>query len=282
MKTVVALTTILLLILTLHKVGVTFSSVPPTGKTGALGEETCFTSGCHLLGTLNPPNAGIEIMFDSGTNVYIPDSVYGVTVTVTDSAQKIFGFEMTAITSDTQKIGDFIILDSSNTYISTANSKQYISHFLASDPGNAGAGFFTWQFKWRAPSVSSGPFTFYTAGVAAANPVSAPVGNVHTSSLVIFEDTTIAPDTTAIDQIGSGENYLKVFPNPADQLIRLEFKDGRSSLKHISLFSMAGQRTYHFSGGHLARNEIDVSKVPAGLYLIQINEYTYKKIIITH
>lgn len=277
MRKLLAIFLILLFVFALHKIAITFASVPPTSKTGAPGEETCFTSGCHLLGILNPPNAGIEIMFNNGTNSYVPDSVYVVSVTVTDSVMKIFGFELTALDSNDLRVGAFVILDSSNTYALMATGREYITHFLATDPINVGAGFFTWQFEWIAPAVNAGPITFYTAGVAATSPISAPAGNVHTTTLSVFQDSIVGISDNAED-----EYSFSVFPNPADQYIRFLFKNGATKLNQATLYSIDGKSSFRYSGGRFNSNVIDVSDVPAGLYLIRVDDSLSKKLFISH
>ncbi len=277
MKKLLVFTFVILFVFILHKIAITFASVPPASKTGAPGEETCFTSGCHLLGTLNPPNTGIEIMFNTGANTYVADSVYEISVTITDSSAIIFGFELTALDSNDLRMGAFVILDSSNTYALLATGREYITHFLASEPMNVGAGFFTWQFQWIAPPLGSGLITFYAAGVAAPSLVSAAAGNVHTTTLSIFQDSTVG-----ISEYPDNEYGYRLFPNPADQYIGFLFQDGPENVDHVTLYSINGKNTFRYSGGHLNDNRIDVSEIPAGLYLIRIGDGLFNKILIIH
>ena len=261
----------------LHKIGTTFSLVPPTGKTGAPGEETCYTAGCHLLDELNPPNASIDIVFNNGANSYKPDTVYDVSLTVTDSSMKIFGFQMTALDSNNLRMGDFVILDSLNTYIQLAGAREYVSHYGASNPNNVGAGFFTWQFQWIAPSVNVGPIRLYAAGVSADSPISAPAGNVHTTSLSVFQATTVG-----FSKYPPKEHKLTVFPNPADQYIRFIFNDNQWVVDQVMLYSITGQISFRYSGEQIQEQGIDVSAVPSGSYLIKVSNELHKRIIIIH
>ena len=358
---------ILVLVLALHKIAVTYSGVPPEERTGAPGETSCFVGGCHTLGTLNPPKSGITVLFDNGSSNYLPDSVYNVSVTITDSAQKIFGFQLTALDSNNLKIGDFIMMDTTNTYIIFFNSREYISHFNAWDSNNFGSGYFTWQFRWIAPSVNSGTITFYTAGVAAESLISVPAGNVHTNTLSINLWTNAIPtasdDTAATTEgisvvidvqnndsdldddsltttIISGPNngtadtlngdsiqyipnpgftgtdtiiyvvcdngtpplcdtaiviititssvglddiadkgQFMVFPNPASQNIFFIFKEPQPI--NIILMSLNGQNSFQYMiNDHSFK--MDVSNIPSGLYILNIDNAFYKKVLINH
>jgi len=275
MKKILIYLFILILVLALHKIAVTYSTFPPAENTGAPGEGTCYISGCHVLGTLNGPQGNINILFNDSINYYKPDSLYSVSVTIEDTVQKIFGFELTVLDSNDTKIGDFIITDSISTYLTLFGGKAYVSHYNAGD--TIGPGTFTWQFQWQAPPVNAGPVTFYTAGVAAASWISIPAGNVYTTSLAINPDTLVG-----ITEDDRQINVFNVYPNPVDQYLYIISSETQTKSINIVMMNFAGQDVFNVSEYRNNPISIDVSKIPNGLYLLNINNSFYKKILINH
>src|SRR5262245_6902944 len=80
-----------------------FSSGPPGGRTGAPGELTCATSGCHQ-GSLDGGPGQFAIIAPA---IYEPGETYQITVrhTTTDSSRRRWGFQLTALTTSNSKAG---------------------------------------------------------------------------------------------------------------------------------------------------------------------------------
>ena len=184
---------------------------------------------------------------------------------------------MTALDSNNLRMGDFVILDSTNTFIQLAVGREYISHYNAAAPSNVGAGFFTWQFKWIAPSVPVGPISFYAAGVSADSPISAPAGNVYTTNLEVMQESLVGLAAHV-----SSTSSIDMFPNPADHHIRFVLPGVQAVLSKLGLFSIDGQTAFWYSAEEIKSSEIDVGDVPSGIYVIQINDQSSRKVIISH
>jgi len=101
-----------------------------------------------------------------------PDSYAGgetvpITVTISDSTARRWGFQLSARTGGGQQAGT--LLNSSNfTQIATQSGIQYIEHTSAGTRSGA-QGPVSFNFQWRAPDVSTGTVTFYVAANAANN-----------------------------------------------------------------------------------------------------------------
>ena len=90
---------------------------PDPRRTGAPGDKTCIDSGCHV-GTANSGGGSVVLTTANG-NTYIPGGpAETITITITDSAEKFFGFELTARVDSNPvngQAGDF-----------TAGTQQYV------------------------------------------------------------------------------------------------------------------------------------------------------------
>ena len=134
-------------LLTLAALFMSYNANPPDGKTGAPGEGTC--GDCHSGGT---STADVEILgLPASINA---NEAYNITVRVTKtggSAVKA-GFQLVALNSSNQNVGDLTAL-SSDHGTSFLGSKEYVDH----RNGKAfSANVAEWTFKWQAPSGPNG------------------------------------------------------------------------------------------------------------------------------
>jgi hypothetical protein len=162
-----------------------FAEGPDPGHTGAPGELTCATTGCHP----GPPNSGPGQFTIEGPSAYTPGQTYVVTVrhTTTDTSRKRWGFQFTALDSSNNKAGDLQIT-SSTTQILTGGpggNRQYIEHsFTGTFEGQTGGA--SWSFNWVAPATDIGPITFYAAGNQANDDHSNTGDQIYTTSASLF------------------------------------------------------------------------------------------------
>ncbi|MGI8988959.1 MAG: choice-of-anchor V domain-containing protein [Bryobacteraceae bacterium] len=154
-----------------------YAQGPDAGLAGVPGElGTC--TGCHSGGS---GTGNVKISFPNGNN-YTPGVQQHLTLTVTDSAQRRWGFEMTARQSTntqsmagsftpgadgyTQLICSQAAFKTESSSCSQALPLQYIEHTLrGTQNGTKGAASF--QFDWTPPSTNAGNITFYVAANAA-------------------------------------------------------------------------------------------------------------------
>src|SRR5262249_41864536 len=118
-----------------------YSAGPDPGKSGAPGESTCAEAGCHAGAGLNRGQGSVTI--DAGGTSYSPGVKQRIRVTVSDPAQRRWGFQLTARLASNGKTRAGILapIDSSTQVICsaanllelpcTANSAlQFIEHTL--------------------------------------------------------------------------------------------------------------------------------------------------------
>ncbi|MFN0109451.1 MAG: choice-of-anchor V domain-containing protein [Blastocatellia bacterium] len=171
------------------------SSGPPLSRTGAPGELTCNSSGCHNTSVINSGNGVLSITGLPAN--YSPDQEVNITVTLSLSGRVRFGFEATLVDDQGRKAGTITVTDSARTQLGSnpvgANLRQYISH---SNDGTSGTNQASWTFRWKAPATAVGRITAYVAGNAANNNGGAGGDLIYTTSVSSQPATQVATVAT--------------------------------------------------------------------------------------
>ena len=149
-----------------------YSEGPDPRKTGAPGDGLCIE--CHAAAA-NTGTGKVEVAFPAGLT-YTPGAKQRLTVTVTDSAARLWGFQLTArlATNETNgQAGAFESVDASTRVICedgrakpgqgcpASAPLEFIEHTLSGNGSN------TFAFNWTAPASDVGAVHFYVAGNAA-------------------------------------------------------------------------------------------------------------------
>ena len=191
---------------------------PDPGYSGAPGDNSsgCMASGCHT----NAPNTGggsVMIVAAGGTT-YVPGQTQQIQVTVTDSTERRYGFELSARVDSNPKLMGAGTLTSTdaNTQVITCqsaaamqipvfagscpsgNTLQWIEHnttgWLKSAPPAT-----TFSFNWTPPATNVGTVTMYAAGNAGNGTASTPIGT-HTYLATL----QLSPSSGSSPAIGAG------------------------------------------------------------------------------
>ena len=234
-----------------------YVSGSPGGKTNSpLDGNTC--NGCHS-GNLNSGPGSFNISSDIPTNGYIPGETYTITVQGSHPSFNKYGFELTA-ENGTEKIGDFNIINSSQTKLTNNNS---VTHKIT---GTLGSATKTWNVNWTAPNSGLGPVQFYVAGMNANGNNTNSGDEVHTISYAVNEENTVSLDIL-------NEKYKVFIYN--DNIIL----EGSYNLKKISILDMNGQTVYNDTYVSLPK-KINTSIFNSGIYIISYidkNNIIYNK-----
>lgn len=149
---------------------------PDPGHTGAPGDQTCAISGCHVGTALNGGGGNVTLTSAAGTT-YTPGQQQTLTITITDSKAKIYGFQMTARLDSNPtggQAGDFIAgaqqmvlcargdLKPNGKLCPANESIEFIEH---NQPFTSN----TINVTWTPPSSDAGSVTLYVAVNAANN-----------------------------------------------------------------------------------------------------------------
>jgi uncharacterized protein (TIGR03437 family) len=145
--------------------------------TGAPGDGQSACTACHTGTALNGGGGSVKIIMPGGTN-YTPGTKQHIQVQVSDSAQRRWGFELTARVASNPsngQAGDLASTDSNTKVIcdngrqkpcSTSSPVQFITHTQTGTRlGTSGSAIF--EFDWTPPSTDVGTITLYAAGNAA-------------------------------------------------------------------------------------------------------------------
>lgn len=208
---------------------------PQQRVTGAPGDDpmACATSGCHTGltkgGPINAGGGGVTATFSTGTTYTPGGAPITITVTVTDPANKHFGFQMTARPeSDLSngQAGDFtagthqlVICDDGNPKPTKGCSSNTPVEFIEHDfPAGSQVSTTPYTFTWTPPANNIGNVHFYVAGNAVNGNLQADSGDhVYTNSYVLtpavagFTCTnTTPPVITSVDSASGygGYNYF--------------------------------------------------------------------------
>jgi len=164
---------------------VLYAIVPGPGYTGAPGDSStgCITSGCHT-GKPNSGTGSIRIVA-SGGMTYVPGQTQQVSVTIADSTEKKYGFQLSArVDSSPKTTGAGLLTPASDGYTqvecangskapaagctaSNGGTVQWINHTVPGyNASNSTPGSYTYTFSWTPPAAGAGTVTLYAAGEA--------------------------------------------------------------------------------------------------------------------
>jgi uncharacterized protein (TIGR03437 family) len=155
---------------------------PPPGRTGAPGETTCWTAGCHLssTGAFIPNSTALKVNFGGGTSYTPGGPKQQWTVTVDDPAAVVCGFQLTArVEASNAQAGVFnAIVGGDPVIVVPSGFFEYVEHTRPKTPGS-------FTFEWTPPSSPVGNIRIYLAANA-ANGNDLPSGDrIHTASFLL-------------------------------------------------------------------------------------------------
>lgn len=241
---------------------------PPTGYTGAPGEQTCQNRDCHGGG--NYPGS-VEI-------IGIPDTIlanteYEITIlNKSDSAVRT-GFQLTVIDDDLKFTGTLstIMGETVNIAKDPGTQRTYARQ------GNAkffNAGQASWKFKWTAPaSLPTDSLSFYYVGLMANGDGGKTADNVIANKKRYYFKVPVATEdekpNSADVQFLQTSNFIMITGKDAEQI------------SSFQLISLSGTTIHQANSNEIKL--IPVSHLNSGLYIIQYKfreKLFSKKIII--
>lgn len=156
---------------------------PSSGYTGAPNENNC--TSCHSGTSLVTSGANwnrVRMSSNIPSTGYLMDSTYTITLTYAETGISKFGFQLTALSSDSAKAAGTFATTDARTQKNTGSvgglTRYYIEH-TATGNSKVATDSTSWVFKWKAPSKNMGSIVFYV-NVNAAN------GNGSSSGDVIY------------------------------------------------------------------------------------------------
>jgi len=204
-----------------------YSSGPPNGTSGRPGENTCLA--CH---SGSPGSSDSSHLLGFAPVGYQPDSLYSLTLSVSYAGQRRWGFQLTAVNSANEPMGNLVVLDPVNTQLGSGPGRyEYLKQTSAGTfPGTPGPT--SWQVGWRAPAGGAGPVCFYWCCAAANNNNSSSGDTIIRDSLVVFEAAAV------VSEPAQGRVFWR-YANPARHRVAISYR-GDPSLP-VRIYSSAGK-----------------------------------------
>lgn len=222
----------------------------PGGYTGSPGDGKDCTQ-CHggtastVLGWIssNIPDEG-----------YIPGDTYIINIHITGSGDK--GFEVSPQDLGGNLIGS--LTAGTNNHLVASNTAVTQDDATSLNPAQ-------WEFEWTAPQAGTGDVTFYGAFT-----VNKPVTKL--STYIAHENTTISIEEHA-------EMQLTVYPNPAKDVINIDFQAKETAKLSIDLVSMSGRSILIHEDAKVQKGDHSIrcllpSDLQAGSYILHIQHNT--------
>ncbi len=240
-------------------------SGPSGGRTGSPGDggATCALSGCHTgNAVVNTPGIITSNVPISG---YIGGTTYTITAACSNGGSR-FGFQISPQSSTGILRGSLVVTDATQTQIV---STKYIEHRNAGTSTTT-VGSKSWSFNWVAPTSGTGAVTFYGSFNYANNDNSRSGDVIHTSTLVIPENTT-----GIFDRADNTESHFDMFPNPvANDNGSIVFTSHKSGRAIAELFDMTGKLVMTLFDrdqveGQVSEN-INFNHTTPGIYFIRL------------
>ncbi len=208
------------------------------------GGATC--TNCH--GGTATSTTGIISSDIPGTG-FVGGTTYNFTVSMSGSAA--YGFEITPQTATSNAGVGTLISGTGSKIVST----KYITHSAKKTGASA-----TWTFQWTAPS-SGNTVTFYGSFLFANNNGGDSGDLVRTSSV-----TYNVASTVGVEDIAKNESFFSVFPNPAENEIKILSSE---NLNSASIYAIDGKLVKVVSGQELTSKTIMISHLESGIYFIK-------------
>ncbi len=181
---------------------------PPTGKTGAPGEDDC--TSCHS-GSAITNSSAISLITNMTNGQYIPDSVYQIRIRARKTSCVKFGFSTTILDDNASpiKLGLLQVPTASTSIQLTSGTRDYIAH-TSSGTSAVFTDSTEWLFNWKAPSSLSGNARLYIAMNATDNSSTNSGDEINLKDFTIPQTTNVpvASITTNVNSICQSDSIL--------------------------------------------------------------------------
>ena len=163
------------------------SSGAPASHTGAPGEQTCATSGCHDDNVINVGTANLKIEVGNRETSIVPGKTYPIKINISDKNVSRFGFQLVVLESKTQtNCGTLQLSDSLRTKLVKnaykLKDRKYATYsFNGTDATSEGAA--EWFVNWTAPLDLKQNVDFYVSAVSANDNMNDKGDKVYTTML---------------------------------------------------------------------------------------------------
>lgn len=237
----------------------TFSNGAPANRSGAPGERTCATAGCHASFELNSGPGRVELAVPAA---YAPGDTLDIDVRVVGGGIR-WGFQVSVQDGNGEGVGTW--LPDGNLTQLAGRSDNHVTHTRAGTAQNE------WTVRWVAPDVGAGTVTFYAAGNDANGNGGSGGDFIYTSNAEVTEGTAVANERANVpEQL----RITSVYPNPFADRATLVFTLAEPADVAIALVDLTGRVVWTTPTGRYATgiHEVPVraADLPAATYLLAV------------
>ena len=205
---------------------------PDPGHSGVPNElGTCNQATCHVGTNVNAGGGSVSVAFPNGRN-YTPGVKQHLVVTIADSAQKAWGFQLTArpSSSSSTMAGTFASTDANTTLLCSPTNffgqqeapfvpgktqtcpatmtLQYIEQSLTGYNASRGKpGSQSFEFDWTPPATASGDVVIYVAGNAANGDLQPTGDHIYTATYTLSQAAAGGGPTIAANGVVNGASF---------------------------------------------------------------------------
>jgi uncharacterized protein (TIGR03437 family) len=205
---------------------------PDPGHCGVPNElGTCNQATCHVGTNVNAGGGSVSVAFPNGRN-YTPGVKQHLVVTIADSAQKAWGFQLTARPSNSSSTmaGTFASTDANTTLLCSPTNffsqqeapfvsgktqtcpatmtLQYIEQSLTGYNASRGKpGSQSFEFDWTPPSTASGDVVVYVAGNAANGDLQPTGDHIYTATYTLSAAAAGGGPTISANGVVNGASF---------------------------------------------------------------------------
>jgi uncharacterized protein (TIGR03437 family) len=207
---------------------------PDVGKAGVPGESTCNEVSCHVGTPLNGGGGSVAVTFPNALN-YVPGVKQHLVVTISDPAQRKWGFQLTARLSSNSKTqaGSFASTDRFTAVVCGQSSTDPAEVFLdfganqncpAAKPlayaehtsfgtDRIQPNSETYELDWTPPATDVGNIVVYVAGNAANNDAQPTGDHIYTKSYTLTPATAgTSPVVTEVVSASGFGGFAAIAP----------------------------------------------------------------------
>jgi hypothetical protein len=248
------------------------------GSTGAPGDATCKSSGCHADAAIIKNDVLVNsLIFPTLDSTYVPGTTYKIILKVKNPGIKRFGFELVALKkADDKNVGTFKITESTRTHLLThdvkGDTRTSVTHSLKGTPETpTGSNSNEWTFDWTAPANNEGEIVFYYATNNTNN------NNANTGDKIYLSSFNIKPksnpnsineyiDKTSVSALynSNTEKFILKYTLKNNKNIAIVINDnlGRTIYHQTNIVSTKGQQSQEIA--------VENNKLSKGIYFVNL------------
>lgn len=241
----------------------TFVNGAPTGRTGAPGELTCATSGCHGGSAMDGSTENVFVATSGGIAVtsYVPGETYTIGLSLASAPTKK-GFQATVLDGTNTFAGTLTPLTAGGTASAAAMGRTYINHTSLSSVSPA------WAFEWTAPATDVGAVRFYVTTNKTNN-------NGNNSGDEIFSSIHVLGSTAGLEENTSSKvSDFNASFSASNSTIHLSYSSLINGTSNVNIVDMSGRTVFN--------TELNPSTIGLNKDLVRIPESIKNGMYVVH